>query len=80
MSSAFKRFQPVRVRPKPVEGIVEQFGMDPSTGERQVLVTWAADGADHSRWFAESDLEDAMPTDDTAPVAGDSVGAQGEQA
>lgn len=42
----------------PIEGVVDSFQVDQETGELQYLVKWTdADGGEHSKYFAEGEVE-----------------------
>lgn len=46
-----------RVRPKVIEGEIVDKRFDPKTGEKELLLSWKDDGEEHTRWFAEDELE-----------------------
>ena len=57
--SKFTKGQAVQqIMPAPIQGTVESYGFDSTTGVVTILVTWAdADGDMQSRYFTEEQLE-----------------------
>lgn len=50
-----------RVRPRIVEGEIVEVRFDQKTGEKSLLLVWAAEDGEHQRWFPAEELE---PIDD----------------
>lgn len=46
-----------RVRPVIVAGEISDRRFDPSTGEKELKLTWSAGGEVHERWFKPAELE-----------------------